>query len=344
MKHWEVFRRYKLHHILLWSLFFAGWYLFRAGDFPNQQVAIYITTVKVLILASLVYFTNYALIPGMLYKKQYGRFALVYTCMILALGFFKVYLIIKLLQPYYSIKLEVFDDFKARFYDNIIPLFLLVSTGAAAKLVMSYIIFQQRLAAISQEKAETELQYLKSQINPHFVFNTLNTLYFQINKTNHEARETLLEFSGLLRYQLYECNAEKIAIEKEMAYLKDYIHLQQKRKDENYIVNFNCSQALQHFQIVPLLLSPFVENAFKHISHFADKPNTICINAGKRENTFNFSVINTTENGQQSNEPQVGGIGLKNVQRRLDLLYNGKHTLEILKEENAFKVNLIIMI
>lgn len=344
MRYWELSKKYKLHHVGLWILFFAGWYLFRASDFPNQKLAVYITTVKVLVLALLVYVTNYVLIPVLLHKKQYGLFALIYTGMILAFGFFKIYLIIVLLQPYFSVKLDVFSPLKVRFYDDIIPLFLLVSTGAAAKFVMDYIVFQKRLAAISREKAETELQYLKSQINPHFVFNTLNAIYFQIDKTNTDARETLLRFSDLLRYQLYECNAEKIEIEKEMAYLRDYIHLQQKRKDENYIVTFNSSPALRDFAIVPLLLSPFVENAFKHISHFSDKPNTICIKADKQEDTFRFSVINTTENGQRSNELQVGGIGLKNVQRRLDLLYNGKHNLEICEDDHQYKVMLLIKV
>ncbi len=153
-----------------------------------------------------------------------------------------------------------------------------------------------------------------------------------------------MQFSDLLRYQLYECNAETIPIEKEMAYLKDYIHLQQKRKDENYKVEFRCTSSVKNFHIVPLLLVPFVENAFKHISHFPERPNTIRINADRMANTFIFKVVNSSENGHTAQEINPGGIGLKNVKRRLDLLYDGKHTLTISEQQNVFSIDLSITV
>lgn len=343
MIQWKMYRNTKLFHPVFWTLFFVGWYLFRVDDFPNQLVAVKITLVKVLVLASLVYFTNFLLIPFLLYAKKYWLFGLTYTGVILGAGICKIYFIMQLLQPYYRSDLEVFSSFKSRFYDNIIPLFLLVSTGAAAKLVSDYIISQKKLAAISQEKAETELQYLKSQINPHFVFNTLNAIYFQIDKSNPEARQTLLQFADLLRYQLYECNAASISIEKEMAYLNDYIRLQQKRRDENYTVTFERSCMVKEFSIVPLLLIPFVENAFKHISHFTHKTNSVYITADKKDSQFMFTVINTRDD-QPTNELNTGGIGLKNVQRRLDLLYPAKYTLDIHKDCDIYKVQLQVMV
>ncbi len=342
MQYLQFVKKYKLHHIFLWLLFFAGWYLFRKGDFPTVRSAVTITLIKVVVLALLVYLTNYLLIPALLYKKRYVLFSVLSICSILASGILKVYLITNVLRTYYNVPLEVFTDYKERIYDNIIPLFLLVSTGAAIKLVLDYIISQQKLTAISQEKAETELQYLRSQINPHFVFNTLNAIYFQIDKANTDARETLLQFSDLLRYQLYECNADTIPIEKEIAYLEDYVHLQQKRKDESYKVNFHCSPDVKNFQIVPLLLVPFVENAFKHISHFSNKPNSIQIVADMQQGNFVFSVSNTREPAQPANKNNPGGIGLKNVQRRLDLLYTGKHSLDITESKYSFIVNLTI--
>jgi len=343
MIQWKMNRNTKWFHPVFWTLFFAGWYLFRVDDFPNQLVAIKITLVKVLVLASVVYFTNFLLIPFLLYAKKYWLFGLTYTAIIFGAGISKIYFIMQLLQPYYRSDLKVFSSFKSRFYDNIIPLFLLVSTGAAAKLVSDYIVSQKKLAAISQEKAETELQYLKSQINPHFVFNTLNAIYFQIDKSNPEARQTLLQFADLLRYQLYECNAEKISIEEEMAYLNDYIRLQQKRRDENYTVSFERSCMVKEFSIVPLLLIPFVENAFKHISHYTHKVNSVYIAADKKDSQFMFTVINTRDE-QPSNELNTGGIGLRNVQRRLDLLYPGKYALNIHKDCDVYRVRLQITV
>jgi two-component system, LytTR family, sensor kinase len=181
-------------------------------------------------------------------------------------------------------------------------------------------------------------------VNPHFVFNTLNSIYFQIDKSNQEARETLLQFSEILRYQLYECNADKLPVVKEMAYLEDYIQLQQKRKDENYKVNFHCSEQVSDFLIAPLLLIPLVENAFKHISHFTDRPNEIEIKADRKGKRFCFTVKNTKEEGKKSREPDYGGIGLKNVQRRLQLLYPGRHDFQIMNTPEMYFVTLMLTI
>jgi LytS/YehU family sensor histidine kinase len=233
---------------------------------------------------------------------------------------------------------------KPVFYDNVIPHFLLVSTGAAIKLMKDYIQSQKRLSQVSLEKAETELKFLKSQINPHFVFNTLNTIYFQIDKTNSAARESLLQFSDLLRYQLYDCNADTIEIEKEMQYLHDFVQLQQKRKDENYSIEMNGSMDVKGFRITPLLLLPLVENAFKHISHFNEKQILSGYMLKRTESYFLFKVENTKEPAHISTEKKSGGIGLQNMQRRLELLYPQQHSLEISDNGDWFIVLLKLAI
>jgi two-component system LytT family sensor kinase len=338
------FKQNGIFHILFWLLFFWGWYLMRVDDFPNTAVALQVTAVKVMVLATLVYLTNYLLIPALLYSRRYVLFTVAYLTLIVSFGLIKIYLIIVLLQPYYRQLLLVFDDFKTKVYDDLLPLFLLVSTGAAVKLMVNYLVSEKKLAEISREKSENELRFLRSQVNPHFVFNTLNSIYFQIDKSNQEARETLLQFSEILRYQLYECNADRLPVEKEIAYLDDYIQLQQKRKDGNYKVNFHCSDQVSDFLIVPLLLIPLVENAFKHISHFSDRTNEIEIKAERLGKRFCFSVRNTKEEGKKSSEPDYGGIGLKNVQRRLQLLYPGLHDFQIVDTPEMYFVTLMLTI
>ncbi len=335
----QLLWKYKAQQLLLWAALFAGWYFFRAGDFPDHIVAIKVTTVKIVALALLVYITNYLLIPKLLYKKKYVLFACVYLSFIFLVGLLKIYVNEKLLSHFFQ-GVNIFSDFRERVYDNIIPLFLLTSTGAATKLVFDYVQSQRRLAAISQEKSETELKFLKSQINPHFLFNSLNSIYFLIDKQNTAARKTLLQFSDLLRYQLYECNADSIPIEKEIAYLEDYIRLQQLRKDNHYEVSFQ-SNHIGGFNIAPLLLIPFVENAFKHISHYGDKKNFVCVKMEKTNGAFLFNVENSKNNAERSTEPK-GGIGLANVTRRLELLYPGKHQLKIEDNNGSFKVGLQI--
>ncbi|HUR12087.1 MAG TPA: histidine kinase [Flavitalea sp.] len=335
MKWWTTLSKYKLHHLLFWSLFFAGWHFFRSTDYAGASSPWVITAVKVAVLMVLTYITNYFLIPKLLYTKKYLLFFSTYLVLIFGLGLLKLHIVVQLIYP----GINSFDNFKTRVYDNIIPLFLLVSTGAAWRLINDYLRSQRRLTEIAIEKSETELKFLKSQINPHFLFNSLNSIYFLIDKQNTEARNTLLQFSDLLRYQLYECNADKIEIEKEVSYLKDYIKLQQLRKDNNYHVNVAIENDVRGFSIVPLLLIPFVENAFKHISHHSNGKNFVDVQLQRNNGTFTFVVENSKENHQHSIEPP-GGIGLKNVKRRLELLYADKHTLDIINNDSTFKVAL----
>lgn len=339
MKWWEHLVKYKVHHLLAWAILFSGWYYFRAKDFPSQQLAIQVTGIKVTVLALLVYTTNYLLIPTLLYQKRYWQFFSIYLTMIIGTGLLKLKMIMALVYP----GLEPFANFKMRFYDNIIPVVLLVTTGAAFRLIKDYLQSQRRLTEIAQEKAATELKFLKSQINPHFLFNSLNAIYFLIDKQNTEARQTLLQFSDLLRYQLYDCNADTIAIEKELAYLQDYIRLQKLRKDNNYDVDVSIRNDINGFNIVPLLLIPFVENAFKHISHHNNKQNFVHVEMSRQNGSFSFRVENSKEN-QLNGTLLPGGIGLTNVKRRLELLYPEKHHLHIYNDESTFRIELELRI
>jgi two-component system LytT family sensor kinase len=335
----QLFDKYRGWHLLGWALLFLGWYFFRMNDFPSHAVVWKVMTVRVVGLAILVYTTNYLLIPGLLYKRKYLLFLLVYLPMIFGMGLLKMYLIERLLSPFYRGGFEMFDNFKARVYDNIIPAFLLTSTFAGARLVFDYLTTQKKLADISREKAETELKFLKSQINPHFLFNSLNSIYFLIDKQNADARQTLLQFSDLLRYQLYECSADTIPIENEIAYLEDYIRLQQLRRDSHYETAVRID-AVHGFRVVPLLFIPFVENAFKHLSHYSNgRKNFVEVELTRTGNALHFQVQNSREEQERRIEPG-GGIGLINVRRRLELLYPGKYHLQIDHNETTFTVAL----
>jgi LytS/YehU family sensor histidine kinase len=194
---------------------------------------------------------------------------------------------------------------------------------------------------MAKEKAEAELSFLKSQINPHFLFNSLNSVYFLIDKSNSEARNALHKFSEMLRYQLYEIKDEKIPIEKEISYIQDYIDLQRLRRDEKCSVKINIDEDVKNFFIEPLLLVPFVENSFKHLSHFSDeKLNEIKINLARENGEMRFFIKNTTEEKRVNEVKKYGGIGLSNIKRRLELLYPKKHELVINEHDGWFDVQL----
>jgi two-component system LytT family sensor kinase len=329
--------KYKLHHLFFWMLVFGLWFMFRQKDYPNESVALTVTFIKVVDLALLVYITNYILLPGLFYRKKYVWFGAIFLGMIAASSLIKMQILGDYLND--NRLLDFGKHWKDRVYDNLLPHFFLVTAGAAIKLMFDYTKMQQRLAEIAREKAETELNFLKSQINPHFLFNSLNSVYFLIKKDNPEAREALHKFSEMLRYQLYEMGGSKIPIEKEINYLKDYVALQQLRKDEGYSVQFNCAENVKGFSIEPLLLIPFVENAFKHISHNNDAINFVRVDMTRNNGSLSFEVENSRE-PQPPFPTASGGIGLANVKRRLELLYPAKHDLRIEQRPNTFSIKL----
>jgi hypothetical protein len=340
MRKGSFFFKYKLHHVLLWVLLFGLWYFLRYDSFNAQSF--WITLVKVADLSVLIYTTNYLLIPKLLYKKRYGWFALALILMIVTSSVIKMQVIGQIMNNPGLFDLSDNAKLKERIYDNVIPHFFLVIAGAAFKLMYDYSMIQKRLVEMAKEKAEAELSFLKSQINPHFLFNSLNSVYFLINKENPEAREALHKFSDMLRYQLYEVKGTRIPIEKELGYLKDYVDLQKLRKDENYSVEFNCSPEVSGFSIEPLLLIPFVENAFKHLSHKTGSTNFVKLDMTRSNGQFNFTIENSKE-AERTTELH-GGIGLNNVKRRLELLYPEKHELRINNREDIYKVDLKLKI
>lgn len=328
-----------LFHVLFWTLVFITWYFLRYEDYALRSTAMKVTAVKVIDLALMVYITNYILLPRFLYQRRYLLFAILFILLIVVSSVIKMQILGWVMNFPGSILTN--GTLKQRIYDNLIPHFFLVSAGAAFKLMWDYRQLQQRLAETAREKAEAELNFLKSQINPHFLFNSLNTVYFLIDRQNVDARKALHQFSDMLRYQLYEMNGERVPIEKELKYLQDYFELQKLRKESGYELNFECGEGLKDFSIAPLLLIPFIENAFKYLSHHQGRPNFIHVSLAKEKDELYFKVINST---QQNAVREEGGIGLKNVKRRLELLYPGAHDLQTNNSGDQFEASLRITI
>ena len=332
--------KYKLHHVFFWMLIFGFWYFLRYEDYKVPGRAFTVTLIKVIDLALMIYITNYILIPRLFYKKKYAWFILAFILLVVTSSVTKMNILGRIMNATQLYSLT--GDLKTRIYDNVIPHFFLVIAGAAVKLMFDYSKLQQRMAETAREKAEAELNFLKSQINPHFLFNSLNSVYFLIDKNNDKARQSLHKFSDMLRYQLYEVNGAKIPVEREISYLKDYVDLQKLRKEDHYTVTFNYTPQVSGFSIEPLLLIPFVENAFKHVSSNTDKSNFVKLEMTRHGGQFIFSAENSKE--QVKTTDPYSGIGLNNVKRRLELLYPGKHELTIVDKEGIYKVDLKLKI
>ena len=196
---------------------------------------------------------------------------------------------------------------------------------------------QQKL---EKEKLNAELKYLKAQLNPHFLFNGINSVYHLIGPKPAIAKDTLLKFSNLLRYQLYECNDDLIPLEKELAHIQDYVEMEKIRKGEDAIIQLKLPEETFEVKIPPLLFTSFIENAFKYVSNHDDgEKNIITINIRliPEDNKLRFEAQNTID---ENNTISKGGIGIANVKKRLALLFPNRHDLDIIKEPNHFVVRM----
>jgi sensor histidine kinase YesM len=319
----------KLDHVIFWILT-IGFHAYTSSTLIgayNFDVYLLEVLVRNSLLAVVIYLNLFATI-ALFDRKQ------ILIDILLLIGSLLAY---SLTKSYYNYILYGQDPFELNslFYNFSIVSFYL-GFCFALYFTKQWHLQREQLRRIEVEKLNTELEYLKSQMNPHFLFNSINTIYFQIDKNNTVARETLSRFSEMLRYQLYECNGMEIPIEKELSYLTNYVELQRMRKDENYEIEFNHADSLAQFAIPPLLLIPFIENAFKHVSHFNNGSNKIKIDLNRTDNTFKLHVFNTKDSYSKENQ---NGIGLKNARRRLELLYPKDHTIKIVDESNSFEVH-----
>lgn len=203
-------------------------------------------------------------------------------------------------------------------------------------ITIAYWIFKQikSIIRLKNEKEKTELLHLRSQVNPHFFFNTLNNLYGMMEKDSKE-REMVLKLSDMMRYSIYEGEKEWVTLKNELDYLKNYIELQEIRYHKKSDIQFNHNIENPNAKIMPLLFIILLENAFKHGLENLEKDAYIHIDLTESENEVQFVIENNFELQQTSNQE---GIGLKNLKRRLNLVYPKKHSLSFDVNSNIYKV------
>lgn len=194
-----------------------------------------------------------------------------------------------------------------------------------------------------QEKLQAELSFLRSQISPHFIFNVLNSIVYLIRTKSSAAEPVTIQLSELMRYMLYEADDVQVSLDKEINYLNNYIDLQRVRFEEDVEINMKVEGNIGSQIIEPMLLIPFVENAFKHGVGMIDSP-TIDVLVRCNSNELYYEVRNKIAPESSEDKDNSSGIGLKNVKRRLELLYAEKHRLEIKKEDNWFIISLFLQL
>ncbi len=196
-------------------------------------------------------------------------------------------------------------------------------------------------ADFRNEKLESEMKFLKSQFNPHFLFNALNNIYTLSVIKSENTPDNLLKLSGMLRYMLYDCKADTVTLDKEIAYLKHFIDLHLLKDSQGLNVEVHLDESRPDLQIAPMLLIPFIENAFKH-SRVEDLENGwIKINLTTADDHLVFEVCNSLPK-EKFTKDNIGGIGLENVRRQLELMYPEKHELKIGANKDIFEIYLKI--
>lgn len=224
------------------------------------------------------------------------------------------------------------------FNNSVSSFILLLLMGGFIRLAFSFIRNQDEKRALENANLNAEVNFLKSQINPHFLFNTLNGIYSQAHARSEHTEHSILKLSDLLRYVLYDSGDERVALSKDIQYLANYIDLQKIRLSQKVTVHYSVEGVANNQQIAPLLLITFVENAFKHGVSYT-RPSSITIQVSIFEKTLTMLVSNPVH---ETNSFAGGGLGLKNVTRRLDLLYPGAYWLDIVHNDHLHIVNLKI--
>jgi LytS/YehU family sensor histidine kinase len=233
------------------------------------------------------------------------------------------------------------QDFELELFINLFGVLVLALFFASAiKIARDSFIRRQ------QEK-EAELKLLKAQLNPHFLFNTLNNLYGLSVVKSSKLPSLMLKLSDLLRYSLYETKEMYVSLEKEINYLENYISLEKIRLEKTTDIQFIKTGNLSSKKIAPMLFVVFIENAFKHLGVLKNKKNKVIVSIEEKNNTLTFICINTVNDSglkKEKIEKVEKGIGLQNVKKRLALLYPEKHDLNFSVKNNEYQTHLIVKV
>lgn len=270
----------------------------------------------------LFYLNAYLLVPKLIFKRRYITYALSLVLLLAAFSALE-YLLFGIFGNPGRWRLTAFLMF------NLFPFLFIVTSGTAYRMFLDKTKEEKRSKEREAESLKSELSFLRSQISPHFMFNVINSIVALARKKSDLVEPSLHKLSSLMRYFLYESSTDKVPLEKEIEYLENYIALQQQRYGSSLVVNLDVPKETDGLEIEPMLLIPFVENAFKH---GVLRNATIDVMLHLQGNKLRFSVSNRyNENSLEIKDPS-SGIGLPNVKRRLDLLYGHNHSLLVSKK------------
>jgi sensor histidine kinase YesM len=342
-----VFRKeYSLvRHILFWLLYLFVFTLMlydeTSGFWDTFRTAFLFFPINILYA----YVTLYWFVPKYLITGKYLNFFFAYciwaTADLILIFFYRYYVLFPMWTGKAALPFNL-----SRSYREIFQVWGFIGSNTVAMFAVFIRMFkywhseQLQKLQIQQEKTKAELQLLKAQLHPHFLFNTLNNLYALVLEKSDKAPDMLMRLSALLNYVLYECRASEVLLEKEICVCKDYVALEQERYGDRLEISMNFSGDIEGKMVAPMLFQPFIENAFKHGTSEQVGRVWMSIELSVKNEQLFFRVINSADWTLAA--PMTGGIGINNVRRRLELLYPGNYSLTHEAGQDVYIVSLTI--
>lgn len=332
MKKWYQIALHLIYWFVIITLIF---YYLRTNRLLNFYKFVDVS-IALSFYAAIFYFNWYVLIPRFLARNH----ILIYIACVLAT--LVTFAVVRSPLDFY-----VFREFNPsmttlysseRLLHYMLGGFMVIFISSALKVTGNYIKNERLNKELETQKLTAELAYLKSQVNPHFLFNTLNNIYSLAYKQSPETPDAIMKLSLLMRYMLYESNDTLVSLEKEVEHIHNFIDLQKLRLREQTCIQFKITGDLAGKAIAPMLMMTLVENAFKH-GLVSKNEIGITLNLEVTENSLHFSTIN---NSSTHKKREFGGIGLENLRRRLNLLYFKSHTLSFEEKNGTFYASLML--
>ncbi|MCK4664046.1 MAG: histidine kinase [Bacteroidales bacterium] len=325
-----------LIHVIVWASFiFLPVILF---GIPDNNPSPYRPLFHLFLLITFFYLNTSVFIPKLLSKRKIFLFI---TVMLLCIIF--IYFIREVFEYFLEVFFGIIEEpvESPRRYGFVFSAFFVFAISTSIKVTKEWYNNEKQKKEMENEKLISELSFLKSQVNPHFLFNTLNSIYSLANKKSDNTPTAIVKLSQLMRYMLYESKEELVNLESEIEYLNNYIELQKLRLFENIKIIFTTTGDIQNKKIEPMLLIPFIENAFKHgITYLKNTEINILIEV--RNNKLFLKVENPIDKTNSTSKEENHGIGLQNIKQRLNLLYPDNYLLTIDNSGDKHITELII--
>ena len=329
------------HHILFW-LFYTAFCLFTSFEESISFQQRFGNVLVTLVLHALVaYFNLYFLIPQLLHKKLYLAYSFALLLSISLVCYPILYFLYLINRDIADTDLVWNGQF---FFMNAVAVSYTVIITSALKLFFDWFNKEKEANALSILNSQAELKFLKQQINPHFLFNSLNNLYALSLKKDERTPEVILKLSEILRYLLYEAGAERVGLDREIEYLKNYLDIEKLRFGDRVDIRLTCSGNFEHAEIEPMLLLPFVENAFKHGPGKSSAHGFIYVAAELTNDEFFFTVRNNVQPQNKVYTSVTGGIGNENVRKRLNILYPSRYELNQAISGQEYEIQLKLLL